>query len=225
MTAEVAIFVESVLRYIRMRRGGPALFFYCAMVSAIFWNEGTVLARKTHPFSIEIFAIAYSGTGCPPGSIGYVYDPSRNLLTLNFTNYYVWLTGNPGNDVSESTCELSILMGTSPQVKVSLTKVEYLGFLDTEKKVTGELWRAYQYVGHREKSKKKTFPPGYSDNFYLVDNFTGWSACQDTIEAKLDTRILISGTASGNYYNEMIMDMAQHGTKIKVWFKTAPCQD
>ncbi|UQA58565.1 DUF4360 domain-containing protein [Polyangium aurulentum] len=83
---------------------------------------------------VQIVGFTHAGGGCPAGSVGYVFDDVNNKLTLSFDQFGVKLP--PGES---KNCSLTFVVRVPSRLQVSLNRVEYLGYADTEPGVFGRL--------------------------------------------------------------------------------------
>lgn len=186
------------------------------------------LAIVNTSFAQKIIDFAYAGEGCPANSVDYVFDRKNNVLTVSFDEYSVWVSGDFGDDNKSSACTLSFIVKVPNgwnNGQISMNKVEYLGFIDTEDSVSGQLRRTYKYDWNRPISRITNFRYGEVDDFWIVDDFNGWSVCSDQVTVNAITRIRLNGEASGDYYNELVVDTVKYGSKttVKFWFSFLPC--
>jgi hypothetical protein len=166
----------------------------------------------------EIVGFTYAGNGCPAGSVGWVYDNVNNKLTVNFDQFGT--TMPPG---VSTACNLTFVVKVPSAFQISLNRVEYLGYVDTESSVYGQLRRRYKYGDNPPLSLVKSFPYGDKGDYYLVDQFPGWSTCTDQVTVTTTARVDIRGNPSGTYTSEMIVDTLQYDTRVVFYFGLLPC--
>jgi hypothetical protein len=189
---------------------------------AAFVLAGGLLAGGS-AFAQEISGFTHAGEGCPSGTVGHVYNPTTETLTITFDNYTVDMnTDGTGNPSSNCNVDVVIRVPNRP-LQVSWNKVQYLGYLDKGTGVTAELRRRYQYDMNPPVQKVRTWPPSesFSGDFNQLDEFPGWSSCSNQVTASLTSRLTLRGTP--NRYSEMVMDREHIQTKMIYYFGFAPC--
>lgn len=180
-------------------------------------------AGRAEAQEAEIIDFTYAGEGCPAGSVGWVFNPAANLLTVNYDSFYAWLLRNPADSNPSSACTLSFVVDVPDGFQLSLNKAQFLGFVDTEPGVRAQIRTRYQYHTNTPLLRVRTFGSGASGDFRVEDRFTGWSNCEDTVTVNANTRIRLTGTASYGGYNEIVVDAGHFETKVIFAFNLLPC--
>ena len=190
-----------------------------AIVGAAAALVALLLPRPAGAVEAQIIGFSHSGSGCPQGSVGWLFDAANNTLTVGFDNFSTTLP--PGGS---KACNLDFLVRLPSNFQISLQRVEYLGYLDTEPSVYGQLRRTYKYGSNASFTWVKDFPYGTVGNFDEVDVFAGWSLCTHQVTVATTARIVLRGQPSGRYLNEMVVDKAQYNTKLVYYFDVRACR-
>jgi len=166
----------------------------------------------------EIIDFTYGGNGCPDRSVGKAFDPVSNTMTLNFDKFMTTLP--PG---VSTACTVTFVVKVPRGYQVSLNKVEYLGYIDTDPTVRGEMRRRYFYGDNPPMSFVKDFAPGSTGDYYIADTFPGWSLCKETVTVVTTARVDLRGVPTGIARNELVVDAEQFNTKVVYYFGFLPC--
>ncbi|UQA58564.1 hypothetical protein [Polyangium aurulentum] len=65
--------------------------------------------------------------------------------------------------------------------------------------------------------------PGHVGDYYIVDEFPGWSVCTNQVTVNTNVRIDLGGTPSGAHTNEMVVDTIQYDSKLVYEFAFRGC--
>ena len=170
------------------------------------------------PTPVRIEGFTYAGSGCPAGSVGWVLDEANNKLTVNFDAFGTELPPGQSKD-----CKLSFVVSVPSNLQISMNRVEYLGYLDMEPGITGQLRRTYKYGNNSPLGIVKKFDSSDNGDFYVVDQFPGWSVCTNAVTVNSNTRIDLQGTPSPNITSELVVDTVQYDTHMEFEFAVRPC--
>jgi hypothetical protein len=168
--------------------------------------------------SAEIIDFTYAGNGCPGGSARGVWDDVNKTLTLSFDKFATTLP--PGRSAA---CNLAFVVKLPAAFQISLDRIEYLGYIDTEPSVSGQLRRWYKYGANEPLQLVSDFPPGTRDDFHIVDDVPWGSVCTTQETVLMNTRIDLGGTPSPGGTSEMVVDAQQYNTKVVFYFNLLPC--
>ena len=170
------------------------------------------------PMAVKIEKFAHAGSGCPAGTVGAVLDQENNLLTVNFDNFAAKLPPGESKD-----CKLSFVVSVPSQLQISMNRVEYVGYHDMEPGIIGTLSRTYKYGNNSPLGIVKKFDSSDNGDFYVVDQFPGWSVCTNAVTVNSNTRIDLQGTPSPNITSELVVDTVQYDTHMEFEFAVRPC--
>ncbi|UQA58563.1 DUF4360 domain-containing protein [Polyangium aurulentum] len=181
---------------------------------------GTLLAPDLAraQVSAEIVDFTHGGNGCPAGTVGTVWDSVNETLTLNFDQFATTLP--PGRSAA---CTLSFVLRVPGPFQISLDRIEYLGYIDTEPSVSGTFRRWYKFGPSEPNEYIHRFDPGERDSFRLVDDVPWATACTTQETVLMNARLDLSGNASPGRVNELALDALQRNTRVVFYFDLKPC--
>ena len=165
----------------------------------------------------KIIGFTHAGNGCPANTVGWVFDEVNNLLTVSFDRFAAKLP--PGGS---KACTLTFVVDVPSGFQLSMNRVEYIGYRNTEPSVWGQLRRKYKYGTNPELIRVSKVVPGQGD-YSVIDKFPGWSLCEDTVTVNATTRVDLLGMPSGTYNNEIVVDYLQYDTHVDFYFSLLPC--
>jgi hypothetical protein len=98
----------------------------------------------------KIETIAFTGSGCPPNSVGTALSADGTTLTLIFDVYIA--TSGPGIATSQRlrTCDISIGVHYPPSWQCALFTADYRGFASLQQHSVGIGASAYRFTGVNE---------------------------------------------------------------------------
>jgi hypothetical protein len=96
-------------------------------------------------FGIE--SMAYSGSGCPGGSVSSALTPDGTTFSLTFSKFAV--EAGPGIDTGERarSCKLHVKLRVPRNAAYSLVSVDYRGFASLDDGVRADRASAYHFAG------------------------------------------------------------------------------
>jgi hypothetical protein len=101
-----------------------------------------------NPNDVFIKSFTYAGSGCPVGSVANATDAAKDVLTLIYSNYVASI--GPGTTVTDhrKNCQVNLDVHYPQGWQFSLFSVDYRGFEDLEKDVTGKQSATYYFSGN-----------------------------------------------------------------------------
>jgi hypothetical protein len=125
------------------RKSKHGLFMSALATSVAVLGGRPVEAAGT--FGVE--SIAYSGSGCPEGSVTSTITPDGTTMSLSFSRFAVEV--GPGIDRGEraKTCKLHVKLRVPKDVTYSLVSVDYRGYASLEDGVRADRASAYHFAG------------------------------------------------------------------------------
>ncbi|KAL2266834.1 hypothetical protein VTJ83DRAFT_6186 [Remersonia thermophila] len=142
-------------------------------------------ARQTAPsgHEIEIKGFTYGGSGCPAGSIGYMFSDDRTTLTLLYDEFIA--AAGEGTQVKDrrKNCQLNLKLHYPQGWQFSIFRADYRGHVTLPKGATGTATANYFFSGGAGQITTKGVWKGPIDQDYTkTDNFTlesyvPWSPC------------------------------------------------
>ncbi|KAJ3083798.1 hypothetical protein HK102_000904 [Quaeritorhiza haematococci] len=153
------------------------------------------------PNEVYIAKLAYGGTGCPQGSVGYNFSPRRDAFTMIF-DQYIASTG-PGVPLTESrkNCQINLQVHVPNGYQYSIVTIDYRGFLQLDRNVVADAQSAYYFQGQlKEATARMSFPGPYSKDYVYRDQFaidsTTWSPCGGNANLNMKTSIRVNNSAN-----------------------------
>lgn len=135
---------------------------------------------------LEIVSFTYGGSGCPAGSMDWIYDEVNNQTTMKPFRYTTTL---PPGESAACTSTFVVKVPSGKKVRFRLKKVEYTLHVDTEDGVQGVLHRTYKYGTDEPRSFADELEPGYQGDYRIVDELPGWSEPTNQVTVMIAARI------------------------------------
>lgn len=109
-----------------------------------------------NPNDVFIKTFTYGGSGCPAGTVRNATDSSKTILTLIYDQYIASI--GPGTSVSDrrKNCQINLDIHYPQGWQFSLFSVDFRGFKDLEKYVTGKQLATYYFSGTTPQVMAKT---------------------------------------------------------------------
>jgi len=150
-----------------------------------------------NPNEVTIQNIAYSGSGCPAGSVAQSLSPDAKAFTLLFDSYIV--EAGPGSSHhSRKNCRIAVSMRFPAGWSFTVFSADFRGYARLDPGARGELRTNYFFDGHGPALKSKMAGP-FDDDYQVRDTLIGdvhaWSPCKRLRPLTLDT--VMSAQASG----------------------------
>lgn len=97
--------------------------------------------------SFGVESVAYSGSGCPDGSVTSALTPDGTTFSLAFSRFAV--EAGPGIDPAERarSCKLHVKLRVPKNAAYSLVSVDYRGFASLEDGVRADRASSYHFTG------------------------------------------------------------------------------
>jgi len=164
------------------------------------------------PPELQIVAFTYGGTGCPAGSVTIHHDPASDMGSVDFEMLETTLPQG-----LSSACSMTFQLRAPPHFQVSLERVEYMGHVDADLAVGGELLTRYKSGDQPPVSFVKDFAPGASGDFDVVDENPGAGVCEEQVTILMNFRVDLHGTPSGASTSSLRV------TKVAYRFRLGAC--
>ncbi|KAH8588296.1 hypothetical protein B0O99DRAFT_728591 [Bisporella sp. PMI_857] len=150
-----------------------------------------------NPDDVYISKVAYSGTGCPAGSITNTTDPTKQAFTLYFDNYVVSV--GPGTKIASrrTGCAVNLDIRYPQGYQYSIISVDYRGYADLDKGVTGEEQSIYYFSGQQQQFRARSAWKGeYLNDYLITDKYASesvvWSPCEANHPLNINTELRIT---------------------------------
>ncbi|KAH6661712.1 hypothetical protein B0J14DRAFT_708013 [Halenospora varia] len=152
------------------------------------------------PNSVFIKTFTFAGSGCPAGSVANSTDPTKTVLTLLFDRYVAQI--GPGTLPTDhrKNCQINLDVHFPNGWQFSIFSVDYRGFEQLDRGVTGTQMATYYFSGQRDQiSASTTFPgPKTPQNYlissdFLVDSLV-WSPCGANLPLNINSQIFLTST-------------------------------
>lgn len=99
------------------------------------------------PNDVFINGFTYAGSGCPPLSVANATDDSKSVLTLIYSSYFAQI--GPGTLPADrrKNCQVNLDVHYPQGWQYSIFSVDFRGFRDIERYVTGKQVASYYFSG------------------------------------------------------------------------------
>jgi hypothetical protein len=167
------------------------------------------------PGQITILDSAYSGNGCPQGSVSTSTSPDKTIITYGFDQFQTYI--GPGIVASEHSknCQLHLSLKYPGGFQYSVVAATYHGFARLDKGVTGTFLTSYFFSQDASKTSttRMTATGGgglelgqvYTKQDTIETTATIWSPCGTTGLLNMNNRLSLTTTntsASGELSND-----------------------
>jgi len=137
----------------------------------------------------------FFGSGCPEGSVEVVPASDGQTVSVLFSQYIAETSSEKSR--SRFSCNLAIPVDVKSGYSIGIYQVDYRGYADVPD-VTGRekatFNAEYFFAGIKGPTQRKTFNPGYSDEFYLSDDVmvasVVYSECGASTIFRINTSIM-----------------------------------
>jgi len=147
-----------------------------------------------NPNDVFIETFTYGGSGCPAGSVANATDATKQVLTLLFDDYVAEI--GPGSQPSDTrkNCAINLDVHYPNGWQYSLFSVDYRGFVNLDKGITGQQVATYYFSGEQAQSSLTTTFKGPEVKDYLItDKFLVesivWSPCGANLPLNINSQI------------------------------------
>ncbi|KAJ3087665.1 hypothetical protein HK102_010546 [Quaeritorhiza haematococci] len=163
------------------------------------------------PSKTFIQSISYGGSGCPQGSVGINFNPTRNAFTLLFDQF----VASVGPDVAFTerikNCQLNIDLRLPAGWQYAVGTVDYRGFMELDSRVKANLSSKYYFQGDlRGSTVTETFVGPLTKNYVERGQFDYntwvWSPCGGSRNININTQILVSNDENRSGRGQMTTD-------------------
>lgn len=156
-------------------------------------------AHAEVPGYVHIRNISYAGSGCPAGSVARNVSPDLKAFTLLFDQYVAEI--GPGIPLANSrkNCQVLIDLDFPSGWSYSVVTVDYRGFADLDRYVTGQQQSAYYFQGQGATARLATTFNGPTARDYQIRDQLGlsavvWSPCGAQRALNINTQVRLSST-------------------------------
>jgi hypothetical protein len=165
-----------------------------------------------NPSDVYIRKFTYAGSGCPYGTVANSTDPSKEVLTLLFSDYIASI--GPGTKVSDrrKNCAVSLDIHYPQGYQFAIFTADYRGYADLDYGVTGEQQSTYYFAGHQQQFKAKTTWKGeFREDYLITDKYAVesvvWSPCGANYPLNINTELRL--TQQKSYQTGLITNDSQ----------------
>jgi hypothetical protein len=138
------------------------------------------------PTQVQVSEFAYSGTGCPPGSVASDLSQDRQAMTLIFDKFGVETLGAESERLERDrkACQLSLKLQTPPGWQFTVFYMDFRGFASLDADTTGIHSTAYKLgTGPMFNLGKFILTGPYIDDYARIEDMAvtaaPWSDCND----------------------------------------------
>merc|ERR1711862_254978 len=137
----------------------------------------------------------YFGSGCPDGSVEIVTSTDGQKVSVLFSQYIAETSSDEKR--SRFICNLAVPVDVKAGYSIGIYQVDYRGFVDVPD-VTGKekakFTAEYFFAGVQGPTQSKSFPAGFSDDFFLSDDVmvasVVYSECGASTIFRINTSIM-----------------------------------
>lgn len=147
----------------------------------------------THATTITLGKPTYGGSGCPAGSTFTTVSPDGTYFQLSMDTFVVEAGGTQPNSARKS-CSLSLPIQVPTGYSVSLSELNYNGFVNAPKGSSVQLTTEHSFAGMAGIKFANTFTDTTNNTFTKTQNFKAlnlWSACGQPVTLRLNTAITV----------------------------------
>jgi len=158
-------------------------------------------ARATGPDPNDVYikTFTYAGSGCPAGSVANATDATKTVLTLLYDSYVAQI--GPGTLPADhrKNCQVNLDVHYPGGWQFSLFSVDYRGFENIDRGVTGHQAATYYFSGQTSQiSAATTFHGPKIDNYLITENFVVeslvWSPCGFNYPLNINSQVYLTST-------------------------------
>jgi hypothetical protein len=181
------------------------------------------------PDSVEIHGLAFTGTGCPDGSVSGLVSGDRKALTVIFSSFIAQGAPSVAPNEARKFCQLAIDLNFPPGWSFAIMTADYRGFAELEKGVVGTQSSLYYFQGNMGPRFRTQILGPFSDNYFRRDMLgqqaTVWSPCGESralnIKTEASVSTLMNPRGSGMMTVDTV-DLAVQQTYGLVWKRCTP---
>ncbi|KAF2656397.1 hypothetical protein K491DRAFT_744627 [Lophiostoma macrostomum CBS 122681] len=166
------------------------------------------------PNQITIIDTAYSGNGCPQGSVSTSTSPDRTVITYGFDQFQTYVGPSTVQADHSKNCQLHLNLKYPGGFQYAVVEATYHGWARMDTGVTGQFVTSYYFSQDASKTSttKTSFSGGgdllngqvYTKSDKVETTATVWSPCGTTGILNINNRISLTakGTAAGELSND-----------------------
>jgi hypothetical protein len=162
-------------------------------------------AHAQNPFLREpVFGeVAYSGPGCPAGSVSATFSPDRKALSLLFDQFIVEAGRSTGRPQEVESCIVSVPVSLPNKQRLVIHKADYRGFLDLPEGGWARLVATQGFFKQNALPKTSTYAREFvgpkSEDFYVSasDQLLVKSPCGGHQQMRITASMTIGADSSG----------------------------
>lgn len=158
-----------------------------------------------------IRGMSHAGSGCPAGTVAQNLAPDLKAFTLLFDSYIA--EAGPGISFAQSrkNCQILLDMNFPQGWSFSIFKVDYRGYANLDRRVTGIQKSTYYFQGQRLGPSFQTSLRGPFDNDYSRRDTLGvsalvWSPCGAQRALNINTQVRINNRRNRGGQGLMTLD-------------------
>ncbi|KAH7316851.1 hypothetical protein B0I35DRAFT_409994 [Stachybotrys elegans] len=161
------------------------------------------------PTKIQISGVAWSGNGCPQGTVSTSISSDRTVVTFGFDAFQTYI--GPGLPVTERSknCQLHLTLAYPGGFQFAVVESTYHGYAILEKGVTGTFYSTYYFsqdAGSTTTTRTTITGGGvwaqgqvYTKQDQIPTASVIWSPCGATGNLNINNRIGLTSTNASAY--------------------------
>ena len=161
------------------------------------------------PTKIQIIGVAWSGNGCPQGTVSTSVSADRTVVTFGFDAFQTYI--GPGLPVTERSknCQLHLTLAYPGGFQFAVVESTYHGYAILEKGVTGTFYSTYYFSEDAASTTttRTTISGGgvweqgqvYTKQDQIPTASVIWSPCGATGNLNINNRIGLTTTNSSAF--------------------------
>ena len=160
------------------------------------------LAKKPppHPTGVSIDSVAYSGDGCPPGSVSVTLSPDGEAFTVAYSQLFAAVGSGIAPGDAGHRCQLHVKLTVPPGWSYALASVDYRGYVALDTGVTASRQSRYHISGESPvRTLASTWTGAIDDSYAVRDLGAGapepayWSRCGKGKNLTIESRLEVQG--------------------------------
>jgi len=177
-----------------------------------------VLAQSLNATGIVVNNITYGGTGCPQGSLSFLYVPSDTRGVAVFSGYTSSIGTNISLTESRKNCQINLDIEYPDGIQYSPVSISYSGYANLDAGVEGVHNTIYYFSGSSDQvSTNHTFSGPTSEAYNYTESIDPtdtdiWSPCNSSLPLNINNQVRLTqdSTSIGNglLYDAGIVDLA-----------------
>ncbi|KAE9373985.1 hypothetical protein N431DRAFT_404437 [Stipitochalara longipes BDJ] len=166
---------------------------------------------------ITLGDISYGGSGCPQGSLSFVYTISDTRGVAVFNGYSASVGSNISVRENRKNCQISLNIGYPSGTQYSPVSVGYSGYANLDNGVQGLHQTTYYFTGSSDQvSTNHTFagPTSTAYSYEEAIDPTGtviWSPCNSSTPLNINNQVRLTkdsnSDGNGALYDSGIVDL------------------